>query len=46
VAITANALKGDRKQCLEAGCNDYLAKPIDKESLEEIILKYIEPATV
>jgi len=41
VALTANAVKGDDKKCISAGCNDYLAKPITSEKLFETICKYL-----
>lgn len=36
VAVTAYAMLGDRERCLEAGCNDYLSKPLSVPRLVEI----------
>ncbi|PLX05311.1 MAG: hypothetical protein C0595_00075, partial [Marinilabiliales bacterium] len=40
IAQTAYALEGDKGKALEAGCNDYISKPINKEKLFELINKY------
>ncbi|MCF8128682.1 MAG: response regulator [Deltaproteobacteria bacterium] len=41
VAMTANAMKGDRERCIEAGMNDYVAKPIRRELVFEMIEKWV-----
>jgi signal transduction histidine kinase/DNA-binding response OmpR family regulator len=41
IAMTANAMKGDKEKCLEAGMNDYISKPIDPASLLETLKKYL-----
>ncbi|KAA3619938.1 MAG: response regulator [Calditrichaeota bacterium] len=41
IALTANAMKGDRDRCIEAGMDDYLAKPIDRLELKDKLEKYI-----
>lgn len=46
VALTANALRGDREKCLEAGMNDYLTKPLNVELLETTLKKWILKSTV
>jgi CheY-like chemotaxis protein/HPt (histidine-containing phosphotransfer) domain-containing protein len=43
IAITANAMKGDKEKCIQAGCDHYLPKPIDRKELIKIIEIYIEP---
>ncbi|MGU3470462.1 PAS domain S-box protein [Paenibacillus sp. D51F] len=40
IAVTANALKGDREACLAGGMNDYISKPIRKESLIQALERY------
>ena len=42
VAMTANAMSGDDKKCIAAGCSDYISKPIDRKRLAEMLGKYLE----
>jgi signal transduction histidine kinase/DNA-binding response OmpR family regulator/HPt (histidine-containing phosphotransfer) domain-containing protein len=44
VAMTANALSGDREKSLAAGMNDHVAKPIDPDLLFRTLLRWIDPA--
>lgn len=39
IALTANALEGDRERCLEVGMNDYLSKPIRPQELKESLIR-------
>ena len=44
VAMTANALQGDREQCLAAGMDDYIAKPINVERLAALLTAWLPKA--
>jgi signal transduction histidine kinase/CheY-like chemotaxis protein/HPt (histidine-containing phosphotransfer) domain-containing protein len=43
VAMTANAMLGDRETCLAAGMDDYMSKPISAELLDEVLTRWLAP---
>ncbi len=44
IALTANAMQGDRDRCIEAGMDDFVSKPIKRELLNEAIERWLDPA--
>ena len=41
IALTAHAMKGEREQFLDAGCDDYISKPIDTHVLVDLVQNYL-----
>jgi two-component system, cell cycle response regulator DivK len=41
VALTANAMHGDRDHCIAAGCDEYLAKPVTRTELRNVLRHFL-----
>ena len=46
IAVTANAMEGDREKCLNAGMDDYIAKPLRKEKVREVVSRWVPTAQI
>ena len=46
IALTADAMQGDMSRCIEAGCNDYLSKPINASRLIQLVAELTKASRV
>ncbi|KAI9852921.1 MAG: hypothetical protein M1838_003715 [Thelocarpon superellum] len=46
IAMTASAIQGDREKCIEAGMNNYLAKPVRANVLQTMLEQYLQPVAL
>ncbi len=46
IAVTANAMVGDKQKCLNAGMDDYLSKPLKRDALQEMLGKWLSSSTL
>ncbi|MBX9723316.1 MAG: response regulator, partial [Candidatus Obscuribacterales bacterium] len=44
IAMTAHAMDGDRERCISAGMDDYISKPVDAKKLQNVLIKWLNPA--
>jgi CheY-like chemotaxis protein len=42
IAVTAQAMPGDRERCLEAGADEYVSKPVDIDKLTDLLQRYVK----
>ncbi len=45
IALTANAMKEDRERCMQAGCDEFLTKPIERTTFNETLTRYLQDNT-